>query len=206
MILLNKTDVITMTSVERVVGLHTALLDIYSNNISGDIVECGVYLGGNIIISKVFFDSVGDYSRNYYCYDTFTGMTKPSILDGPKSLGWQDAVKCEASLESVKNEFNKFNILDDRVKFIVGDVCNTLKEIKPDKIAILRLDTDFYQSTKVELRELYHRLVPGGFLIIDDYGHWQGCRIAVDEFFGQEFIKNNFQFLDYTGIMYKKSL
>lgn len=207
MILLNHNEVKTMTSHERVTGLHRALLSTHNDKISGDFVECGVYLGGNVIIAKKFFDSVNELTRKYYVFDTFEGMTVPSENDPKKAHRWWNGVgACEASLDQVRNEFSSHGILDDRVLFIKGDVGQTLLDQQniPTQIAILRLDTDWYKSTKVELETLYKHLIIGGYLIIDDYGYWEGCRKAVDEFFGSEFVENNFEKLDNTGIMYRK--
>ena len=207
MILLNKDAVPLASSQERVEGLHRALISVHQNSIEGDFVECGVYKGGNPIIAKKFFDSVG-LNKKVYCYDTFEGMTPPSDKDGDKARkDWNNKAKCEANLNEVKTNFKTHNCLDDNVKFIVGDVCKTLRteENLPKKISILRLDTDFYESTKLELEILFPLLVKDGFLIIDDYGHWQGCQQAVDEYFSKDFVENKFERLDYAGIMYRKA-
>ena len=207
MILLNKDAVPLASSQERVEGLHRALISVHQNSIEGDFVECGVYKGGNTIIAKKFFDSVG-LNKKVYCYDTFEGMTPPSDKDGDNARkNWNNKAKCEANLNEVKTNFKTHNCLDDNVKFIVGDVCKTLRteENLPKKISILRLDTDFYESTKAELEILFPLLVKDGFLIIDDYGHWQGCQQAVDEYFSKDFVENKFERLDYTGIMYRKA-
>jgi hypothetical protein len=135
-------------------------------------------------------------------------MTPPSDKDGNKAKrNWNNKAKCEANINEVKTNFKTHNCLDDNVKFIVGDVCKTLRteENLPKKISILRLDTDFYDSTKAELEILFPLLVKDGFLIIDDYRHWQGCRQAVDEYFSKDFVENKFERLDYTGIMYRKA-
>jgi hypothetical protein len=135
-------------------------------------------------------------------------MTKPTENDSKKAHRWWDGVgACIASIDDVINEIKKHEIFDHRVILVKGDVNNTLTTPAnlPEKISILRLDTDWYDSTKIELEILYNKLVPGGYLIIDDYGYWSGCAKAVDEFFGKEFVNNNFQKLDNTGIMYKKN-
>ena len=207
MILLNKDAVPLASSQERVEGLHRALISVHQNSIEGDFVECGVYKGGNPIIAKKFFDSVG-LNKKVYCYDTFEGMTPPSDKDGDNARkNWNKKAKCEANLNEVKTNFKTHNCLDDNVKFIMGDVCKTLRteENLPKKISILRLDTDFYESTKAELEILFPLLVKDGFLIIDDYGHWQGCQQAVDEYFSKDFVENKFERLDYTCIMYRKA-
>jgi DNA repair exonuclease SbcCD ATPase subunit len=115
-------------------------------------------------------------------------------------------VELNNQIDEVKKEFTNHLVLDDRVNFVKGDITQTLlNDINvPDKISILRLDTDWYESTKLELEILYKNLVSGGFLIIDDYGYWQGCKKAVDEFFGNDFVENNFKKLDNTGIMFRK--
>lgn len=209
MILLNPDQVsdVTMTSPERILGLHHALKEVYNNKIAGDFVECGVWRGGNVIIAKTFFNSVND-SRVHWAYDTFEGMTPPSDKD-PLSAhkSWtHPIVKCLSPLDEVIGNFKKFNIDPESIKIVQGDVAETLlnPDNLPDKIAILRLDTDWYASTLVELEVLYSRVVPGGYIIIDDYGHWEGCKKAVHEFFGEEFVNDNFTKLDSTGIMYKK--
>ena len=208
MILLSKNDVKTMTSEERVFGLHDALKNVHKNKIEGDIVECGVWMGGNLIIAKKFFDSVQETNRKFYAFDTFEGMTEPSENDPITAhRTWNNKAACVGPLEQGISEFKSHDVYDDRIIIVKGDVCLTLLEEKniPEKISILRLDTDWYDSTKVELEILYTKLVPGGFLIIDDYGHWTGCKKAVDEFFGEDFINKNFKKLDYTGISYQKT-
>lgn len=207
MILLEKNQVKTMTSYERVAGLHAAIQSIYKDNIVGDFVECGVYLGGNIIIGKKFFDSVGVIDKKYYAFDTFEGMTAPGENDPNRAhQTWQDVASCVGPLDEVIHEFKIHDVYDERIILVKGDVLQTLFDPKnlPERISLLRLDTDWYESTKCELETLYDRLVPGGYIIIDDYGHWAGCRKAVDEFFGEDFVKKNFISLDYTGIMYRK--
>jgi len=206
MILLGKDQVETMTSTERIEGLHTALQSVHENKIAGDFVECGIWKGGNIVIAKKFFDSVNNI-KNFLCYDTFEGMTEPGKFDGEKAhKTWQGKSKCEAGMEEVIEVFKSHNLLDDRIKFIKGDVRKTLldKNNLPDSISILRLDTDFYDSTLIELKTLYPLLSKGGYLIVDDYGHWQGSKLAVDEYFGEKFVETNFKKLDYTGIIFQK--
>lgn len=207
MILLNSNDVPTMTSQERVEGLHQALINVYKNQLEGDFVECGIYQGGNLIIAKKFFESV-NFFKTFYGYDTFEGMTAPGNFDSIKAHKvWNNSAKCEAGLDLVINIMKDFKIYDKNIKLIKGDVKQTLNDEDnlPKKISILRLDTDWYDSTAIELKILYPRLVSKGFLIIDDYGHWSGCKKAVDEYFGEEFVKDNFKQLDYTGIIYQKN-
>jgi O-methyltransferase len=192
---------ITFTSFESLATLAICCKYISEGNVKGDFVEAGVWRGGSSIVAKMMLGA----NRNYYLFDTFAGMTEPSRKD--KRIGsadsdvvfrkWQDS-KTEnasswdyASLDEVKKNFLKFKELDSSVKFIEGDVRKTLlKESLPAEISILRLDTDFYDSTLIELQVLWPRLVVGGILILDDYGHWDGARAAVDEYFQKYEIKN----------------
>lgn len=188
---------ITMTSLESLATLALACKYVVKNGITGDFVEAGVWRGGSSIVAKKFLTG----ERSFYLFDTYAGMTKPTIHDyrvGASSNTstvehWKNQSKSThnewvfASLEEVQKNFRSFNLLDNSVNFIEGNVIETLIDLKvPAKIAILRLDTDFYDSTLMELQVLWPRLVSGGILILDDYGHWDGARRAVDEYFEKE--------------------
>jgi len=201
----------TLTSLERMWALIQSVHHIHRNRIAGDIVECGVYKGGSIFLSKLtaarFYP---DSQRNYFLYDTFAGSTEPGAVDvdreGVPAKKVYDEVQrgkradwIRTSEEDVqKNAWRIFEDISDLI-FIKGPVETTLREAAhlPPKIALLRLDTDFYESTKTELEILYPRLQPGGVLIVDDYGHYRGAQMAVDEFFADQPVF--FHRLDYTG-------
>jgi hypothetical protein len=148
-------------------------------------------------------------NRNYWLYDTFEGMTKPCDYDydldnnsAENLIKSSTDVLCIASLDEVKNIINNnVNISSDRIKYIVGDILKT--NTFPKEIAVLRLDTDFYESTAFELANFYNLVSPGGYVIIDDYGHWKGCRKAVDEFL-QNHPKIKLNIIDYTGVYFIK--
>jgi len=172
--------------------------------IEGDLVECGVWRGGNVMVMRW-----ASPLRQIWLYDTFAGMTEPGPRDGEKAnqhFGDHGA-KLKAGGKNAmvsKTEFctNMVHVgvwERDKFKIVQGDVRRTLRSEMnlPNKIAVLRLDTDFYDSTKIELEVLYPRLVSGGYLIIDDYGHWEGCRAAVDEYLCDE--KQHLLNIDYTG-------
>ena len=140
----------------------------------------------------------GATDRDLYLFDTFTGMSEPTERDirinqgkhasefleasGPGPLAWARPGNFVATLEDVKEGFADLDYPEDRVHFVPGKVEDTVPEQAPERIAILRLDTDWYESTKHELSHLYRRLAPGGVLIIDDYGTWLGAKEATDEF------------------------
>jgi O-methyltransferase len=169
---------------------------IVMNKIPGDFVECGVYRGGNALIAAKIFNLYKS-DKKVYLFDTFSGMTEPSkydvLTDG--KLPMTDKylkVKREthtnwanATIGEVKRNFAKLNLLSDNVIFVKGRVEETLEEaeIIPEAISFLRLDTDWYESTKKELDKLYEKLVIKGILVIDDYGTFDGAKKAVDEYF-----------------------
>ena len=199
-----------MTSVERITELFNSLEYIRINKIPGDIVECGVWKGGNIkgIIDYLHYHDIQD--KKVWLYDTFEGMTAPEDIDVDlndlKASILLNEVKqplydihCICSYEEATTNILGTGYPKNNLKFIKGDVSNTLPKVELEKIAILHLDTDWYASTKIELEYLYPKLVKGGVLIIDDYGHWKGCRQAVDEFFAIHEPNVDMVEIDYTA-------
>jgi O-methyltransferase len=187
---------LTMTSFDSLCTLAIACKSLSKEGVPGDFVEVGIWRGGSSLVAKRFLS--GD--RDFYLYDTYAGMTEPSQYDfriGSRDSQdtmekWESEQKAThngwvfASLDEVQQNFRSFDLLDGSVNFIKGDVRETLlSESIPKKIALLRLDTDFYDSTLVELQRLWPKLVSKGVLILDDYGHWDGARKAVDDFFSQ---------------------
>lgn len=196
---------LSITSIDRIVRLYNELERIRLENIDGDFVECGVYMGGNILGMMEYCESF-KLDKKIWLYDTFSGMTPPKEID--KDLNnisakkqWQN-IQCNASLDKVKQNLSGSQYKN--IIYVVGDVCETLQETQniPSKISLLRLDTDWFDSTKCELEILFPILSDGGSLIIDDYGHWKGCKLAVDEYF----INTNYSlnFIDYTGRYLRK--
>lgn len=208
---IDKVKDFTMTSPERIVSLIRAIEYIDMNNIEGDIVECGVWKGGSIGAAMLALIKSNRTDTKIWLYDTFEGMNKPTDFDldingnlASERMKKEDVetstLWAKAELDIVKENVSNYNYPNENISFIKGIVEETLLSSKlPDKISLLRLDTDWYESTKIELEVLYPRLVSGGILIIDDYGHWDGCRRAVDEFFGTMKFKPFFSRIDYTG-------
>ena len=202
----------TMTSPQRLINTLKSCQYVVKNNIPGDFVECGVWRGGNGILAKKIFEYLGS-NKNVWMFDTFQGMTAPTSVD----VAAKTQLAAESHfLESQKDTHNEWcfaslkdvrkNCLDagldiNSFRFIEGDVCETLKTPKniPDEISVLRLDTDWYESTKAELEVLYPKLSDRGVLIIDDYGHWEGAKKAVDEYFSSRQYKPLFNVIDRTG-------
>jgi hypothetical protein len=177
----------------RMYALVNAINYVDANALPGDLVECGVFRGANPMLSLELRRS-RPLQRLFYLYDTFAGMTAPTIHDirqdgndAASLLNSGDTgTLALCTIDDVKTNFASNGLSTENAVFVKGPVEETLRIHKniPERIAVLRLDTDFYESTKVELEVLYPRLVSGGVLIIDDYGSWQGARRAVDEYFG----------------------
>lgn len=190
----------TKTSRKRLLAMARACQQIDADAVDGDVVECGVWRGGNIILARMLSPS-----RFCWLYDTFEGMRNPSEFDVNRSGVAIQEGKAAVSLEQVKNNFRQTGTYDkSRLRFIAGKVEETLLEEDniPNRIALLRLDTDWYHSTRIELEKLWPRLQPGGILIIDDYGHWLGARKAVDDFFCNSVPLTR---IDYTAVMTVKA-
>jgi hypothetical protein len=187
----------TMTSPERQIALIEAVRYISRRSIPGCFVECGVWRGGSTMLAALTLLQEGELNRDLYLFDTFQGMSPPTNLDKardgtsaqtllqrtPRGTG----VWCVADLEDVQANLASTNYPHDRVHFIKGSVEETIPANSPShSIALLRLDTDWYQSTKHEMKHLFPLLQEGGVLIIDDYGHWEGARLAIDEFLAKQ--------------------
>lgn len=199
----------TMTSPERIIGLVRGVEYAVRRGLPGAIVECGVWRGGSMLAVAKTLLRLGATDRDLYLFDTFEGMTEPTshdvsfdgqtAADALRSGSPGDLVHANAPLERVRDVIRSSGYDPRHIEFVKGMVEDTIPDSAPDQIALLRLDTDWYESTRHELTHLYPRLVHGGVLIIDDYGHWQGARKAVDEYFAELGAPLLLNRLDYTG-------
>ena len=178
----------SMTGELRMFVLSQAVKYVKTSNLKGDLVECGVWKGGNIILFQKL-NLLYDLNKKIYAYDTFTGMSKPTKHDMSYNILAEEYLRtgpdiCYSPYEEFFSNVSKETDFKN-IEIIKGKVEDTLLNEKnlPESISILRLDTDWYESTKIELEILYKRLVKGGVLILDDYGHWTGAKKAVDEYF-----------------------
>jgi hypothetical protein len=214
---------LSMVSPERLLATLMSCRYVCESGVAGAFVECGVWRGGNSIIAADVFGR-HEKDRRVLLFDTFEGMTEPTEHDfdnrrrKPARNLWEmeqrskhsklaSAWECVlrprkrpyATLDNVKRHFLEAHIAGDRCEFIKGDVIETLNiECNlPQRISVLRLDTDWYESTKKELEVLWPRLSPGGVLMVDDYGHWAGAKKAVDEYFDGH--RPFFHYIDHTG-------
>jgi len=204
-----RVDPFTMTSLERRASLLGAVDHIVKHRIAGDVVECGVWRGGSMMLIALALMARGDTSRDLYLFDTFEGMSEPSehdrALSGESAQAQLEranrdhALWAVASLEDVQANIATTGYPSERIHFVKGKVEDTIPGTIAERIALLRLDTDWYESTKHELNHLYPRLSRHGVLIIDDYGHWQGARQAVDEYFADSVEPVFLHRVDYTA-------
>ncbi len=203
---------LTMVSLAGIVSTLLSVKYVLENSIEGDFVECGVWRGGNAIVAARMIKRY-ESSKHCWLFDTFSGMTTPGQEDTPtrgdfkvqeffdskssKNKSEEINLWCYASLEEVLKNFSDRGLMNQTVHLVKGDVINTLKQdMLPKKISVLRLDTDWYKSTKVELEILWPRIPIGGCLIVDDYGYWNGSRLAVDEYFKELLYRPLFNVID----------
>lgn len=203
----------TMTSPERLAAVCAAVEYVVGNNVPGAFVECGVWRGGSSMAAAWTYQRLGNGDVDLFLFDTFEGMSPPGAEDFSLSRGKSAAqllassdrnaeVWAYAPFADVRRNLKNTGYDPDRVHFVKGMVEETIPDHAPEQISILRLDTDWYKSTKHELTHLFPRLSKGGVLIIDDYGAWAGARQAVDEYFATLGLKPFLGRIDGTGRVY----
>jgi len=208
----NRVKPYTMTSPERVISLCDAVRYVVAGGIEGAIVECGVWRGGSSMAAALMLSELGVADRDLCLFDTFAGMSEPGEHDRRASDAAGAAELLAASdkgakvwayspLDEVRRNLGSTGYPTERVHFVQGKVEDTIPGAAPDHIALLRLDTDWYESTRHELEHLFPRLAAGGVLIIDDYGAWEGARRAVDEFIAANNVHILLHRIDETGRM-----
>jgi hypothetical protein len=182
---------VSMLPLARLENIQHCTADILRNNIPGDLIETGVWRGGATIFMRGMLKACGVVDRKVWVADSFEGLPVPDLEKFPIEAKAQAGPVIQkayhnfaAGLEVVKKNFAAYGLLDDQVSFLKGWFKDTLPTAPISKLALMRLDGDFYESTKDGLNHLYHKLSPGGYVIIDDYGEdsWTYCRKAVDEF------------------------
>jgi hypothetical protein len=201
----------TLVTASRLAALCDAVEYLVESRVGGAIVECGVWRGGNVMAAALTLMRLGDTDRDLYLYDTFTGMPEPGAADVPSpydgyspSRRWRRIASAGRQwagvpADRVRAAVESTGYPPERIHLVPGMVEETLPERAPESVALLRLDTDWYSSTKHELDHLYPRLAEGGVLIVDDYGHYEGARRAVDEYFSEVGRPVLLTRIDYTG-------
>lgn len=197
---------------EKMYANLLAINYLVSNNIVGSLAECGVWRGGSMMAMMMQLIRMRDEDRRCYLFDTFTGMSPPADRDRSWYMTSEQAAQqhesgadgshnswCFASMEEVLRNVSTTSYPQEMIQLVKGDVAKTLVNTDTGPLALLRLDTDFYASTKIEMEVLFPRLVPGGVLILDDYGSWEGSREAVDEYISENNIRIFLHRIDRAG-------
>jgi hypothetical protein len=208
--IIDRVQPFTMTSPERIAATCQAVDHVIRYGILGDFVECGVWRGGSTMAAALSYLRAGSLLPNLYLFDTFEGMSEPTKADRQVTSGETAAALLASSdkrsniwayapIDEVRQNVATTGYPTNHLVFVKGRVEETIPTASPEKIAVLRLDTDWYESTRHELEHLFPRLSVGGVLIIDDYGHWTGARKAVDEYFNSHRAPMLLARSDYTG-------
>ena len=202
------TEALTMVGMKRLNSLQECCLSVLQDDIPGDFVETGSWRGGCGILMRAILEACGDSERKVWLFDSFEGLPKPNTAAFPADSGdqyWTFNSYLGVTLEQVKANFQQYDLLDDRVRFVKGWFSDTIPTSHTGPISVLRLDGDMYESTWIVLAHLYSRVSPGGFVVIDDYGAVPGCKQAVDDFRREHSIQSPMSAIDWTGAFWRKS-
>jgi O-methyltransferase len=201
------TDAETMVGWVRLESLENCCATALREHVPGDFVETGIWRGGCGILMRAILEAYSDENRTLWLFDSFEGLPKPDVDVYPKDkddVNWTVNAYLGVTLEQVKANFARYQLLDERVVFTKGWFRDTVPQNAIDSISVLRLDGDMYESTWLVLTHLYPKLSPGGFVIVDDYGALDNCKAAVDEFRAKHSILSPITKIDWTGISWRK--
>lgn len=197
----------TMIGMKRLDNIQDCIENILRDSVEGDLIETGVWRGGAVIFMRGCLKAYGDTTRQVWVADSFEGLPKPNGEKYPADkddLHYQHGDVLAISLEEVRDNFRKYDLLDDRVHFLKGWFKDTLPSAPIEKLSLLRLDGDLYESTMDALINLYPILSIGGYCIVDDYGAISGCRQAITNYRKENGITDPIHEIDQTGIYWKK--
>jgi O-methyltransferase len=196
----------TMVGRARLDNLEQCIETLLTDEIPGDLIETGVWRGGATIFMAALLELLGVEDRTVWVADSFAGLPQPDPAQYPADRG--DAHHTvdflAASLEDVQRYFARFDVATDHVRFLPGWFRDTLPTLGGERWALVRLDGDMYESTMLGLRELYPRLARGGFIIVDDYGAVEGCRLAIEDLRAENDIRETLVDIDWTGVYWRK--
>ena len=197
----------TMVGLKRLENVQYCIKQVLQNNVPGDLIETGVWRGGTSIFMRAVLKAYGGGDRILWVADSFEGLPKPDgrYQQDAEDIHWKSNALLGISLEEVKANFARYGLLDEQVRFLVGWFKDTLPTAPIQQLAILRLDGDMYSSTMDALQNLYSKLSPGGFLIVDDYGSTPPCKQAVGDFRAKHQITEPIQKIDWTGVFWQKA-
>ena len=197
----------TMVGMRRLDNLEACVTSVVREEVPGDLMETGVWRGGCGILMRAVLRAWRDEDKQVWLADSFAGLPEPDPARFPQDEGDRHAELSPylaVPLEEVRDNFRRYELLDERVRFLPGWFRDTLPTAPVEKLSVLRLDGDMYESTWVALQNLYGRVSPGGYVIVDDYGALPNCRAAVDEFREKNGIREPVIPVDWTGVYWRK--
>jgi hypothetical protein len=197
---------LTMVGSARLRHLRSCAETVLNENVPGDLIETGVWRGGASIMMRAVLEAYGVTDRRVWLADSFRGLPAPNPDRYPldEVMHFEDFAGLAVSLDAVKENFRRFDSLDERVRFVEGWFCDTLAHVGAERFALIRLDGDLYESTTNALDALYPKLSPGGFVVVDDYGAFEACRAAVHDYRGRHGIADEIDTIDWTGVYWRK--
>ena len=197
----------SMIGNQRMGNLRQLTEQVITRNIPGDLIETGIWRGGACIFMRAILKAYGVTDRIVWCADSFEGLPAPDTSNFPQDAGSDHHTydTLRVTLEGVKSNFAKYDLLDEQVRFLKGWFKDTLPGAPIERLSLLRLDADMYESTVQALTCLYDKVSSGGFVIVDDYGVLQSCRAAIHDFRGQRGITDPIQNIDGVGVFWVKS-
>ncbi len=200
-------DAHTMIGMKRMNNIQFCVEEIIKDQIPGDLMETGVWKGGATIFMRGLLEVYDEKDRTVWVADSFEGLPAPDAKNYPQDEGIDlyQFKELAVSLEEVQDNFARYGLLDEQVCFLKGWFKDTLPAAPVEKLALLRLDGDLYESTINGLEYLYPKLVPGGFLIVDDYGAVEACKAAVNDYRKKFQIREEINWIDWTGVYWRKT-
>lgn len=197
----------SMIGYKRMSNVQNCMIDVIQNNIPGDFIETGVWRGGTVIFMAAILKAFEITDRKVWVADSFEGLPKPNEEKYEADKGDKHYVfnELKVSLENVMDNFRKYDLLGDNVKFLKGWFSETLPTAPIEKLAVLRLDGDMYESTMDGLVNLYPKLSVGGYCIIDDWNAVVACKKAVNDYIQQHNITAEIITIDNIAVYWKKS-
>lgn len=197
----------TMIGFRRLDNLEMCIRKVVNDGVPGDLIECGVWRGGATIFMRAALDAFGNTDKLVWVADSFQGLPRPDTANYPADKGdlssWFDELAIP--LEEVKSNFARYGLLDDRVRFLEGWFKDTLATVPVEQLSVLRIDGDLYQSTIEALRNLYPKVAPGGYVIIDDFGAIEACAQAVRDYRAEAGVTEELRKIDWTGVYWRKN-
>lgn len=197
----------TMVGRRRLADVRACVDSVMTDGVPGDFIETGVWRGGVTILMRGMLDAWGDPDRRVWVADSFQGLPAPDADTYPQDVGHDlsDVAALAVSADQVRANFARYGLLDDRVRFLEGWFCDTLPVSPIDRLAVLRLDGDMYESTIDALDALYPKLSVGGYVIVDDYGAWEPCRQACTDYRARHGITDEIVTVDWTGVHWRRT-